>query len=661
MGLMASSRKRLLTVARIGRCNIWDRFEVRSLFPVFAVVPSIPFNPSREFHASATIVFDSSSLVWFVSNTRLFRDHQLTQLCFLHLNTVTTNTINIFRSPSLIVSGLHSIICASLSHQLTNMGLPTFSATTNFKMVSPGEHTNNAPTLADDNMVSRATSTNSSNTDQRPPPTFGGLPTELKKLIVHHAEDSCLASLRLTNKELNAITTKPFGERLLVERRFMLSEYSLQGLVDLTAHPVFGKCFETICRVIRTRSDCCQGPCVRKVLLNTHSFGPSIKNWRNTKGKKMPKAKRGALWRRIVSIDKDFSDKAIIDKKLNLMKHALSNLNEHGNRVTLGVHDDVIHVAGRRLLRKAFGFDKLWGEISPLTDLTSEQWLPVSEIPFMALRAAMSMSGFPDSPLELDLTFALRTPNGKLDRLLGAAVMTSDHALKHDVNVCVKAGLDWTFRLFSPDDAHDRLIYEYQGTTIKTCSEDEVDLDFVPEVIGSKNSEPRYDYGYGTCSLYSPCVLGRLNHAIDSGNVTEFRVSSCATEADHLIFGICHTGDATLQQLVLADLHLFGHGCRRFLDEKNSAWPYLEGLRTMLIHHCPNLRSMVMDRVYYHVEDTAVSMALVEERHEWDGVDGVLSGLTSLISEMTVLDEEQRERWLNGEIDADGNNIVEAQ
>lgn len=551
------------------------------------------------------------------------------------------------------------------------MGLPKFFATEHFKMVSPGEHIKderikdehikNAPILTDDNMNSRVTGTDSVNSDQRPQPTFGGLPAELKKLIVHHAEDSCLANLRLTNKELNAVTTKPFGERLLVERRFMLSEYSLQGLVDLTAHPVFGKCSEAICRAFGTRSNCCQGPCVRKVYFNTHSFGQSIQNWRNTKGKKMPKAKRDLLWRRIVSIDKDFSDKAMIKKKLNLMKQALSNLKEHGHRVTLGLYDDIVNVAGRRLLRKAYGFDNLWGEISPLADLRSEQWLPMGEITFMALRTAMSMSGFPDSPLELDLTSALRSPNGCLDRLLGAAVMTEDHTLKHDVNVHVKAGLDWTFRLFKPDVAHDCLIYEYRGSTIKACSEDEIDPEFIPEIIGSKNSEPRYDYGSGTCSLYSPCVLGYLNHAIESGGVTDFRISSCATEADHLVFGICHTGDVTLHRLVLVDLHLFGHGCRRFLDEKNSAWPYLEGFRTMLIYHCPNLRSLVMERVYYHVEDTAVSMVLVEERREWEGVDGVLSGLVSLISEMTILDEEQRGRWLIGEIDADGNAIFEGQ
>jgi hypothetical protein len=104
------------------------------------------------------------------------------------------------------------------------MGLPRFSATNHFKIVSSGEHTKNVSTVTDNSM---AALTINSNPSQRPLPTFGGLPIELKKLIVHHADDSCLANLRLTNKELNAITTKPSGERLLAERRFMLSEYTL--------------------------------------------------------------------------------------------------------------------------------------------------------------------------------------------------------------------------------------------------------------------------------------------------------------------------------------------------------------------------------------------------------------------------------------------------
>lgn len=216
--------------------HIWAGSKWHSLLPVPGILLSASLALRRELLIVVVIVFD---VVCFVPATRLFSVADLsTHLCFLHLWTASTNTID---SPQ-----HHIIHCtrtpSSSSHlfltDLQSMGLPKFSATTHFKMVSPSEHTKNVSTVTYDNM---AALTINSNPSQRPPPTFGGLLTELKKLIVHHAEDSCLANLRLTNKELNAITTKPFCESLLVERRFMLSEYSLQGLVDLTVHPDFGK------------------------------------------------------------------------------------------------------------------------------------------------------------------------------------------------------------------------------------------------------------------------------------------------------------------------------------------------------------------------------------------------------------------------------------
>jgi hypothetical protein len=70
---------------------------------------------------------------------------------------------------------------------------------------------------------------------------------------------------------------------------------------------------------------------------------------------------------------------------------------------------------------------------------------------------------------------------------------------------------------------------------------------------------------------------------------------------------------------------------------------------------------LVMERVTYHVEDTFKRTVVVGKRREWKGVNGVLSGLVSLISELTILDEEQREIWMIGEIDANGNDIVEGQ
>ena len=60
-------------------------------------------------------------------------------------------------------------------------------------------------------------------------------------MIVHSSDDSSLPNLRLTCKELNEITSEPFGERCLAERRFMFTKYSMQGLLELTAHPIFGE------------------------------------------------------------------------------------------------------------------------------------------------------------------------------------------------------------------------------------------------------------------------------------------------------------------------------------------------------------------------------------------------------------------------------------
>jgi hypothetical protein len=406
-------------------------------------------------------------------------------------------------------------------------------------------------------------------------------------------------------------------------------------------------------------ADCCQGPCVRKMLLNTFCLTPEIEKWRKTSGRSMPKAKRDALWNQIQTIDRECSDFDKITKINCLVEQAMSNLKKLGNRVTLGVFDDVIWIAGHRLLRKGYGFDEYWGDISSLDHLALMGWVPAGGISFATLEAATSKIQFSNFSWELDLVSALSHSHSWLDKMLSDAVVMDDGALKRDVDVCVKANIDWTFRFSNTDPAHNRLIFDFMGTMTTTCNANDVESGFIPGIIGMQGSEPRYNYGSGTCSLYSPCVLGEFNNVINSSDVSEMRISSCATEADHLIFGICNTGHVNLQRLVLVNLHLFGHGCRHFMDEKNSAWPYLNGVRSMLSHHCPKLGSLVMERVYYYVDDTNIRVTLVDQRREWKGVNGVLSGLSSLVSEMTMLDEKQRERWLNGEIDADGNDRVE--
>jgi hypothetical protein len=416
-----------------------------------------------------------------------------------------------------------------------------------------------------------------------------------------------------------------------------------------------------LCEVVLWYTDCEKGPCVRKVLLSTHTAYENFDDWHKANAKDgVSERDHRTSWRSHTVGQRtfEFSQPGNI---LDLFAEALRNLKTLGHSVTLGIFDDIIHDDDKNhdILRKAYGFDKHWGKVAPHQDLAPKQWLPAGELSFASIMIATHKVNFPLPPLELDLHSALRGPHSWLDILLCNMVMTNDHELKPNVDVSIRAGLDWKFRFFSMDAAHRHLIFEYQGTIITTYDKDHIAYGFVPRISGSAESELRYDYGSGTCSLYSQCMLGQFNNVIDKADVSEIRISSCATEADRLIFGICHIGQASLQRLVLVDLHLFGHDCRHFIDEKVSAWPYLTGVRSMLSHHCPNLRSLVMERVYYHVEDTDLRITLVDQRREWKGVNGVLSGLTSLISEMTMLDEEQRERWSNGEIDADGNDRVE--
>lgn len=153
-------------------------------------------------------------------------------------------------------------------------------------------------------------------------------------------------------------------------------------------------------------------------------------------------------------------------------------------------------------------------------------------------------------------------------------------------------------------------------------------------------------------------MLGRFNLTLGVEEMTEIRISSCASEAHFIVYGICTLGKARLQRLILTDLHLFGPGSRGFIDEEHKPWPWLDGFHNLIKATCLNLRSLTMERVFFHAEDRPGRAVVVEKRRTWEGVDGVLTGLVSLISEMTSLDEEQRMLWYEGLIDSDGNAVI---
>ncbi|CAD0101322.1 unnamed protein product [Aureobasidium mustum] len=143
------------------------------------------------------------------------------------------------------------------------------------------------------------------------------LPHEIWDMIAKVTHPDDLAILRLVSKSMNVAATRPFGLSCLAHRRFIISPYSLQGLVQLTAHPVLGTCLDTI----------------------------SLGTWR---------------------VNKDFEDSQTVvdetdiegaaheaalvqcpferdEQHVRVLTQALNNIKHHNIEVGLGIHDDVVH------------------------------------------------------------------------------------------------------------------------------------------------------------------------------------------------------------------------------------------------------------------------------------------------------------------------------
>ncbi|CAD0082899.1 unnamed protein product [Aureobasidium vineae] len=72
------------------------------------------------------------------------------------------------------------------------------------------------------------------------------LPADVLDMIVANCQDGDLSNLRLSCRILGSSSTRPFGRRCLAHLRLIFTELSLQGLVGITAHPVFGSSVRSI-------------------------------------------------------------------------------------------------------------------------------------------------------------------------------------------------------------------------------------------------------------------------------------------------------------------------------------------------------------------------------------------------------------------------------
>ncbi|THY24932.1 hypothetical protein D6D01_05261 [Aureobasidium pullulans] len=152
---------------------------------------------------------------------------------------------------------------------------------------------------------------------------FLTLPDELLSTISDAIDPEDLPNFRLTCKTLNDVSGKTFGEKRLAHRRFIFTEFSMQGLVDLTAHPVFG-------------------PCVKEIMFGTHRVTNNLHTLLN-RIEKSGITDNDKAMEVLRLFDENWTRRSDFEiRRLEpMLSKALCNLQKWGSGVILGVFDDI--------------------------------------------------------------------------------------------------------------------------------------------------------------------------------------------------------------------------------------------------------------------------------------------------------------------------------
>lgn len=146
------------------------------------------------------------------------------------------------------------------------------------------------------------------------------LPFEMVAIIGHHAGRSTLYNLRLTCKTMANITELTFAKRFFSERRHIFSRHSLEELVAITAHPVFG------CHVHAV------------ILGQTRLLIPGLADLILFHGNR---SDRTAIGEHREILD----EQEILDhggEALRLLTQAMTNISHHHDMITVGTWPDIL-------------------------------------------------------------------------------------------------------------------------------------------------------------------------------------------------------------------------------------------------------------------------------------------------------------------------------
>ncbi|KAF1349106.1 hypothetical protein BDV97DRAFT_390798 [Delphinella strobiligena] len=178
------------------------------------------------------------------------------------------------------------------------------------------------------------------------------LPTELVTIVVEFADWKDLPALRATSKVLCQIAFPPFCEAFFRRRRHVLSKHSLQALIDITAHPVFGPYVrEIMIGSFRLSPKAMEGQQfaarVYHHLSNdqlVEAYGCMVHEQRLLEGSLRTRNDLLSDSSTVVHHQPSVTSKLVeeIPVGAQMLSTALDNIHSHGNTATIGVWNDVI-------------------------------------------------------------------------------------------------------------------------------------------------------------------------------------------------------------------------------------------------------------------------------------------------------------------------------
>jgi hypothetical protein len=397
---------------------------------------------------------------------------------------------------------------------------------------------------------------------------FLTLPDELLTNIVDNVTSEDLPNFRLTCKTLANIAAKLFGEKRLAHRRFIFTDYSLKGLVDMTAHPVFG-------------------PCIKSIMFGTDRLTNQLEVlMASLKSKKITDHTEAmrilqSYHERWVKLSK-FTESPDLSR---MLVTSLTNLSGYGTNVSLGIFNNDRR---KRYYREVLTYG--YGSSREFDDLPFAKFLTHNRLTLGTIRSACADANFHPEFFEFDL-------NGQeyydgmepaLSRLL-----LRDEEFRSNFDVCIREG--WTNILISP--TRNLLDFKQRSTGYE-------------EVTSAEHIRLQLSW------LGSPMLT-----AFIAASITHFRMESCSMYSNDFI-DLFHDLAETLQVVELIDVAIWGE--QNYIS---SLFPVLHCLRDDL-----QLQRLVMDNLRATNKDYGgepSGITVVVGRY-WNGQRQIREGLNVL-------------------------------